>query len=249
MITDSFDNQTRPLITAQDYYGKPKHLVDVCLVTFSRVIGESILANFHCEKIAEFTFPNGEYPIYRFNYQGKNIAFYVSMIGSALAAEMVVETNCLVGATKFVMFGSAGSLDAQQTTNKFVIPTAAYRDEGMSYHYAAPQDYITIKNSALVKAILEELQVPSVMGKVWTTDAILRETVGQAKQRRTEGCIAVEMELAGVQAVCDYHGFALYNFLVTGDVLGDNSYTIGTLADANHNLDKLQLALAIACRV
>ncbi len=249
MITDSFDNQTRPLITAQDYYGEPKHLVDVCLVTFSRVIGESILANFHCEKIAEFTFPNGEYPIYRFNYQGRNIAFYVSMIGSALAAEMVVETNCLVGATKFVMFGSAGSLDAQQTTNKFVIPTAAYRDEGMSYHYAAPQDYITIKNSASVKAILEELQVPSVMGKVWTTDAILRETVGQAKQRRTEGCIAVEMELAGVQAVCDYHGFSLYNFLVTGDVLGDNSYTIGTLADANHNLDKLQLALAIAYRV
>ena len=27
------------------------------------------------------------------------------------------------------------------------------------------------------------------------------------------------MELAGVQAICDYYGWNLYDFLVTGDVL------------------------------
>ena len=47
----------------------------------------------------------------------------------------------------------------------------------------------------------------------------------QIAARRAEGCIAVEMELAGVQAVCAHHGFALYDFLMTGDVLDAPVYT------------------------
>lgn len=51
------------------------------------------------------------------------------------------------------MFGSAGSLDSNVTNGKFVIPTATYREEGLSYNYVAPADYIEIKNSKIVKAI------------------------------------------------------------------------------------------------
>jgi uridine phosphorylase len=40
--------------------------------------------------------------------------------------------------------GIAGTLDQEATTGKYVIPTAAYLDEGMSYHYASPSDYISI---------------------------------------------------------------------------------------------------------
>lgn len=57
------------------------------------------------------------------------------------------------------------------------------------------------------------------------------------------------MEIAGVQSVCDFHGLELYAFVVTGDVLSEDSYTIGTLSDANHNVDKLQIALEIAVRI
>ena len=91
--------------------------------------------------------------------------------------------------------------------------------------------------------------VPYVCGKTWTTDAILRETAGQMKKRAAEGCIAVEMEIAGVQAVCDFQGLDLYTFIVTGDVLSDDSYSLGTLSDANHNVDNFRLALEIASRV
>ena len=48
-----------------------------------------------------------------------------------------------------------------------------------------------------------------------TTDAIYRETKAKLEARKSEGCIAVEMELAGVHAVCDYYGWNLYDFLVT----------------------------------
>lgn len=63
------------------------------------------------------------------------------------------------------------------------------------------------------------MKIPNIAEKVWTTDAIYRETTAKLKARKEEGCVAVEMELAGVQAVCDFYGWELYDFLATGDVL------------------------------
>ena len=68
-------------------------------------------------------------------------------------------------------------------------------------------------------------------------------------KRKSEGCIAVEMEVAGVQSVCDFYGLSLYDFLAAGDVLIEGDYTIEGLSDANHNLDKLQIALKIIERI
>ena len=114
------------------------------------------------------------------------------------------------------MFGSAGSLNKEKTQGRFAIPTEAYRDEGISYHYAPPSDYIKIKNHEKLADVFNELHIPYVKGKVWTTDAFLRETAGQVAMRQEEGCIAVDMELASMQSVCDFYGFDLYDFLVTG---------------------------------
>lgn len=249
MITDSFDDKTQPILTLKDFYGERKNLVDICLITFSKTIFDYILSTFRCEIIATIEAPNGNCPVYKFVYRGKDIAFYLSCIGSTAASEYLIEANWLTGASKFIMFGSAGSLDAEKTTNKYVIPTEAYRDEGMSYHYAPPSDYIKIKNGAQTKKLFDEWNIPNVQGRVWTTDAVLRETVGQVTLRKNEGCVAVEMEVAGVQAVCDFYGFELYNFLVTGDVLCENGYDNGNLPDANHNLDKLHVALKLAERI
>ena len=86
-------------------------------------------------------------------------------------------------------------------------------------------------------------------GRVWTTDAFMRETVGLTALRRSEGCVAVEMELAGVQAVCDFHGLELYDFLSAGDVLSENEYRVEGLSQANHSMDKFYIALEIAKRI
>ena len=78
---------------------------------------------------------------------------------------------------------------------------------------------------------------------------MLRETKGLVAKRKEEGCIAVEMELAGVQALCDFYGLTLYDFLEAGDVLSDSSYDINGLHVANHDLGKLYLALEIATMI
>ncbi len=249
MITDSFDPKSEPLFTVESFVGPQKHLCDVCVLTFSDVILRELETRFALRKVDVLRSANGDRPIYLFAYEGKTLAVVLCGIGATLAGGQVEELNWIIGATKFVMFGSAGSLNREATAGRYVIPTEAYRDEGMSYHYAPPADYIAVKNANRVEEIFRELQLPCVKGRVWTTDAFYRETRDQFEKRKAEGCLAVEMELSGVQAVCDFCGFELYNFLVTGDVLDAPVYENDGLHSANHGLDKLDIALEIAKRI
>jgi uridine phosphorylase len=248
MITDAFD-KSEVLFGPKDFYGEQKHLCDKCIIIFSERIFDYMLETYAYEEAGIIRCCNGITKIYIFEIEEMKIAGYLSHIGSALAGGDVIDVNWLTGASKFIMFGSAGSLDNDATTGKYVIPTESYREEGLSYNYVAPADYINIKNSKIVKAIFDELNLSSVTGKVWTTDAIYRETKTKLEARKAEGCLAVEMELAGVQAVCDYYGWDLYDFLVTGDVLDKAVYDVSGLANANHNMDKLYIAIEIAKRI
>lgn len=249
MITDCFDIETDPIISMKDFYGEQNHIVDICLIIFSDEIHRYLLKEFECEEIAKLTACNGDTPIYKMNYKGTDIAFYLTGIGSALASSMCYETNWLTGATKFIMFGSCGSLNREKTDGKFIIPTESYRGEGCSYYFVEPADYIKIKNSQKLATIFDEIGAPYVLGKVWTTDSMIRETKGLVAKRKAEGCIAVEMEVAGVQAVCDFYDLELYDFLEAGDVLEASGYEVEGLREANHNFGKLYIALETALRI
>jgi len=249
MITDCYDIKTEPMLALRDFYGEPKHILERCLIIFSTEIHAHLLNTCECEEIGRIGACNGSTPIYKMNYKGTDIAFYLSGIGSAVASSMCCEANWLTGAAKFIMFGSCGSLDREKTKGKFIVPAESYRGEGCSYYYAEPADYIEIKNSRKLAAVFDELGVPYVCGKVWTTDSMLRETAGLTAKRKAEGCIAVEMELAGVQAVCDFYHLELYNFLESGDVLEASGYEVEGLHEANHSLGKLYIALETALRV
>ena len=115
MITDCFDDKTEPVISLRDFYGEQKHLIETCLILFSQKIYQYLLDTFPSEKIGLIGACNGNIPIYRMNYKGKDIAFYLSGIGSAIAASECYEASWIVGASKFVMFGSCGSLNREAT--------------------------------------------------------------------------------------------------------------------------------------
>lgn len=249
MITDSYDIETDPVISLRDFYGEPKHIVDICLIIFSKEIHRYLLDTFDCVEIAKISACNGNTSIYKMNYKGTEIAFYLTAIGSAVASSYCYEASWLTGAKKFVMFGSCGSLDREKTDGKFIVPTESYRGEGCSYYFAEPSDYIEIKNSNKLASIFSDLGVPYVQGKVWTTESMVRETRGLVSKRKSEGCIAVEMELAGVQATCDFYDLELYDFLEAGDVLEASGYEVEGLREANHDLGKLYIALEVALRL
>ena len=245
MMNDFYDPDTKPLFTPEDFYGPGRDCADICIVVFSREIFAYMLDCFECAKCGEMTGCNMTTHIYNFEYNGRRVAFYLSAIGSAIASHQVIESNWLTGAETFVMFGSAGSLNSKKTSGGYVVPSKAYRGEGMSFYYAEPADYITISGAEKVAECFKEAGIPYVTGPVWTTDAFYRETERLVTDRRNEGCLAVDMELAGVQAVCDHYGWHLYDFLETGDVVEVERYDISTLREANHDIRKLEAAFAI----
>ena len=249
MIIHDFDPDTEPIVTLESVYGEPRRLVDKCLILYSKVIHDHLLERYDCSLIGEVQVCSGNIGIRCFTLDGEKIAFYLSGTTATLAAETVCDVHWLTGAAKFVMFGSCGSLDREKTSGRYIIPTESYRGEACSYYYAKPADYIRIRNADRVSEIFGEIGAPSVRGRVWTTGSMLRETAGLVRKRRNEGCLAVEMELAGVQAVCDHYGFELYNFLEAGDVLGESGWDPENLPAANHDLGKLMIVLEIARRV
>ena len=249
MITDSFDPNSEAILTPKAFLREQGHASRLAVGTFSREIYAEALRRFPHEEIGEIRAANLVKTIHLLTAEGMKFVFYLSETGSALASVDVIETNWLTGADHFILFGSAGALDRDLTTGRYVIPTAAYRDEGTSYHYAPPADYIDLPGAELVAQVMDEERIPYVKGRVWTTDAPYRETRGHVARRKAEGCIAVEMELAGVQSVCDFYGFKLYDFLQTGDVVDQPEYTPEGLHEANHSLEKLDIVLKIAKRV
>ena len=249
MITESFDDKSEAIIIPEAFYGASLDVCDVAIATFSREIYSEVLQSYPNEQIAEIRMANRIRPVYLLKVEDMKIAFYLSEIGATLAATDVIDVCWITGARSVIMFGSAGALDDEQTNGKYVIPTAAYRDEGMSYHYAPASDYIDIKNAEYLEHYFSNHDFPYVKGKIWTTDAIYRETRGMMQIRKEEGCLAVEMEIAGVQAVCDYYGFELYTFIVTGDVVDQTDYTPEGLHTANHSTDKFDIALMIATKL
>ena len=160
MITDSYDIQTEPMLSLRDFYGEPGHLVEKCLILFSKSIHQHLLDTFDCQPIGTLTSCNGNKTIYQFCHEGENIGFYLTDIGSALAASLCYEASWITGAQKFIMFGSCGSLDREKTAGGFILPTESYRGEGCSYYYAPPADYIRVANRDRLKEIFEALQIP-----------------------------------------------------------------------------------------
>ena len=164
MITESYDVTSDPVITPMSFFGEKKSICDMAIATFSREIYMAVLARYNNEQIGEIQAANRIKPGHLIDLDGMKAVFYLSEIGAALASTDVIEVNWKTGAWKFILFGSAGSLDKKATTGRYVIPTAAYRDEGMSYHYAPPSDYIMVRNADYLAKVFDRHHYPFIQG-------------------------------------------------------------------------------------
>lgn len=87
-----------------------------------------------------------------------------------------------------------------------------------------PSDYVSIETADKLAKILDDLEIPYVKGKTWTTDAIYRETIGNMEKRKSEGCISVEMECASLAAMCKFRGVEFLQFLYSADNLDSEKW-------------------------
>jgi uridine phosphorylase len=162
----------------------------------------------------------GKHPVYRFTTPHGDVALAHPGIGSPLAAGMMEETIAL-GARQFIACGGAGVLDSSPV-GSVLVPTAAVRDEGTSYHYLPPSREVVLQADVVkvIGATLSERAVSHRLVKTWTTDAFYRETPARMAARRAEGCACVEMETAALSAVAQFRGVKFGQLLYGGDDLG-----------------------------
>ena len=160
----------------------------------------------------------GAIPVYSGTYDGQEFAILTGAVGAPLAVGCLEEIIAR-GGRKFIVCGSAGVLDRSIASGHIVVPTAALRDEGTSYHYLPPNREVEPTPEA-VKAIIATLKENGyryVEGKTWTTDAFYRETRSKVERRRQEGCITVEMEAAALFAAARFRGVQLAQLLYGSD--------------------------------
>lgn len=249
MITSSFDPNSPAII--QLHPAEDRLKCDACIVTFSDVIEEYVLNRYPCREFAQERNACGPTPVYSLEYKGRTLAFYKTLIGAPAAVGLLEGVAMLVDTKEFIVFGGAGCLDKEIAHGKVMVPAWAWRDEGTSYHYAAPADRVVVKNYQAVEAFLKSRGLPYVTGGTWTTDAFFRETEGNFQKRKAEGCIAVEMECAALQAMCDFRGYELYYFLTSGDLLDAPQWAPRSEGDSltgtQHDMSHFDIAAELAC--
>ena len=220
MLCNEFDPDRLAVINPEEHHISIPGFPQICMGIFSKPILEGILERFGGEKLVDLNFCTGPVPVYRVKALGQEFALFLPHVGGPSAGSMVEEL-AVHGARCFVFFGSCGVLRGDIADGHLIIPTAAIRDEGFSYHYLPPADEVEL-DPACVEACrqaMEALGLPYVEGKTWTTDAFYRETRGKMARRKEQGCLCVEMECASLAAVAQFRGVRFAEFFFAADNL------------------------------
>ena len=169
---------------------------------------------------------HGVHPVFGFEFGGQTVAVFHPGVGAPLAGAFFEEAIAH-GCERFVAVGTAGALVPAVTVGHVVVPTAAVRDEGTSYHYQPAARTSSPDPAALdaVLAALEHHAIPYRSGATWTTDAFYRETRAKVDRRVDEGCLTVEMEAAALFAIAAFRGVPLAILLTTSDSLSGEEWT------------------------
>ena len=223
---------------------------EVCITTFSESIIKNFVENNTSKIIANLYSANGIIPVYEINYARKKMGLFLSRVGAPACAAGLEEIIAL-GAKKVIQFGCCGILNQSIADGKIIIPSSAVRDEGTSYHYVSGSEEISADNLSNEIAVqyLKRTNIPYIVGKVWTTDAIYRETREAIAERKKQGCIAVEMECSASLAVAKFRNIPIIQFFYGADNLDSDKWEIRDLTDYGLSLSDKYMAIALECGI
>ncbi len=192
----------------------PEH----CVLCFFQEAIERVCGEGKATLLYSFKWEDGKHNLYEIEFDGKRVAVMHPGIGAPLAAGLL-EGAIALGCKKFVACGGAGVLDKQIAVGHLLVPSSAVRDEGTSYHYAAPAREAQASPEAIaaIERVLDAHGIEYIVSKTWTTDSPYRETPSLVQRRKAEGCLTVEMEAAAFFAVAAFRKVIFGQMLYGGD--------------------------------
>lgn len=226
-MLDFFDPLSQPLIT-------PQRLVkEVTIGGFnhkSLKVCERVLLVFleaDLRRLVSITEakPQVSWRPYRKVYACKGFTLVLSPMGASNAVT-VAEEMMAFGGRVFVSFGYCGSLREEIKPGDVILPEEAIREEGTSYHYL-PTDKVPRASSRLLevlKGCLAKEGFSFHTGRIWTTDAIYRETEFKVSSYAALGCLGVDMETAALLSWGEAKNVEVTSLLLVSDSLARNKW-------------------------
>ncbi len=226
----------------------PLDIPEHCVVCFFQEVIAALCRDGRAREIACQRSEMGSHPVYELDVDGRRLAMFHPGVGAPLAAGLLEEVIAL-GGHKFVACGSCGVLDSEVAVGHIIVPVAAVRDEGTSYHYLPPAREVAADPAgvAAIEKVLQAHRCEYLLAKTWTTDAFYRETPARIARRREEGCLTVEMEAAAFFAVAAFRRVAFAQLLYSGDDLGSDKWDGRQYQTRSSVREKLFWLAAEAC--
>ncbi len=198
---------------------RPSDVPEHCVLCFFQDVIDGLRLN-GAREIGRRRSELGNHPINEIDFDGRRLVVVHPRVGAPMAAAML-EALIAMGCRKFIACGGAGVLDGAIAVGHIIVPTAAIRDEGTSYHYlpAAREIEPSPRAVAAIETVLKARGYDYLAAKTWTTDGLYRETRAKVLMRKREGCLTVEMEAAAFFAVAKFRGVEFGQILYAGDDL------------------------------
>jgi uridine phosphorylase len=184
--------------------------------------------------------------LFSFALAGQTVGIIGCVVGAPFAV-LIAEELFACGCRVLINLTSAGQINAAGPTPYFVVIDRALRDEGTSYHYAAPAAFAEAEPALVAKAVaaLQQQRVRVLVGASWTTDAPFRETAEAIDAARAQGVLAVEMEAAALYAFARARGKSVLCLAHVTNTMGQAEQDFEK-GESDGTVDALQVLAAIA---
>ncbi|MCL2846934.1 MAG: nucleoside phosphorylase [Firmicutes bacterium] len=217
-----YDAVSAPIVTPDHYIEKVENWRKItrCVITYFSDIVELLERAQVINQVFRLRTEGYRPRIYEMKVGNEYVFVMAAPVGAPQAAR-IVECLAAMGVKKFMISGGAGTINDDVTRDYVLVPAAATRDEGTSYHYLPPSRDVQMNPRVLssIEKTLTAEGVKFVKIKTWTTDAIFRETIDKVELRKAEGCSTVEMECSAFYSVAAHLGFLCGQLLYAGDKL------------------------------
>lgn len=238
VIGNRFDN-TREYIKNNN--------IDTCVMVFNEHL-ENSLKKLGKVKTLDFLYMGEDKHYF---YVVDNVLFVIAFM-SAPNAAVLMEEVADMGITKFLACGSAGLIDNSFDSKKMLIVTESIRDEGTSYHYAPPEvkAETDVEISKIIGEVFKSIGIHYEYGKLWTNDALFRETQSIIDRRVEQGCVGVDMECSAWSIIAKYLGVKFGEFVYFSDAVVEEEWNWIDQDKFNDTTDRItMLAYEIAKRL
>ena len=253
MLLEEFDPSQVAVFNPTTAHQPVPGMPGVAVSCFSYVTFNRLVQALDAQPIARMKTASQEFPVYKANHRGTDVALYLSGVGAPVCVGSLEEIF-VMGVETVVLFGTCGVLDKDIADCSIILPTSALRDEGTSYHYALPGDAIQVNlhHREVFTGLMEQTGIRYTQGPCWTTDAMYRETREKVERRKARGCICVDMECASCAAVAQFRGKEVLQFFYAADNLDSEAWDARSLSNNAmvEEKDKIALlALELAVRI